>query len=499
MALESYRLVGDGGGKSLADWGFERATLQLGTCGEDRLTVSCASGINEPFKLTPDSRAELYAGGRCVLEGVVVPRREGFETVYEIRGLSENLNNTPVVQSMPFLAAGVINPLAVARCVLGKQSLSQDLDDFLAQVAASTGLSLAADHSLLPAPPEDGRPQAAERDVMAMQAIRNLFAYSPHLTWFADYSGSAIQIRTASVLRAGHGFAIDGIDLPANTDTHVVPISRIEKSPAPVFNPRYDLRLSEVKVFFTGYDVALIKFNGGASRWESVAEGTTGAVSALVWKQQVETATADNGSFRKKAIEVPLTRGAFNGEDYEGGETIITGLATRLLAAYAQLWYEFAWTEIGEGCNFNIRPGQLWSCTGGDPLYTDAQAFCNRVTHNLADGSTRAECGPPSGVGFLDPWLANRIRKVQSRGESGSASFGFERNDEDPTAGTGGESVFPIMLQTGTGTYAPAHFSARGTATLTGAPSTTLAVTTYDGSSYGRAKVVVPFPGETIP
>lgn len=488
MSLTAYTLTCAGDGKSLADWGFDQAQLTLGLCGQDTLVVSHAveqgSYLTEPYRLAANSIATLETDAGRVFAGRVFPRREGYRLIYEIRGLGWHLEHTPIAQDLPFLTDGVFTLTEVGRYLLGQQNLHLTLEDIAAQVTAK-GYPLAVDWGDL-TPPEDTRPLEAERNIKAIQAIRNVFAFSPYLTWFADYSGPTVQLRVVSVLRAGHGFEIEGTPLPANTDTHTVPAIAMEPEPPPSLTPLYEQQLSRVDVYFSGWQPTVVTFSGGFPTVEPDPE-TPGAVSVLAWTLTPDSATAANGAYATETYDIPLTRGGYNGDGYDPDEAPIPGLATRLLAPRAQLWFPLSWTEMGVGCNFDRQLGQLYSTTGADPLYGAAQSLVCQLTHDLAHGTTRIQCGPPQETaGFLDPWLANKVRQIQSRSESTGYTAGFEPNDQTGSSSGGGDQLILGFAPNDGGAPIPTIFRVPGTSTTDGAVSRHVAASVKDGSTYVR-------------
>lgn len=417
MSLQHCTLKCGGATKTLAAWGIESLTLQTSLGGADSLSFTCAEPIAGAPQFEALGEVEFFdPGGTRRFRGPVFPARDPWRINYQSPGGNYWLEGTPFQQEWNFLVDGTFTALDLSRAILcgGGRLVGAELGDAIdAAVEQGAPLSL-KDNGLL----EHRNPTDQQRDLNAMEVARRLLSWAPYLDYRFNYEGGDIEMEVLSILPTGHGFA--GLPTSGESTRDVTLAADMERQPAPVFNPRFDLLISGMKIYFQGWQPHEITVEGSP-------------VPVIAWTRETDEHTLDNGAFRKVELTLPLARGAWNGSEREADELPIAGLAKRMGAPSMRLWYDLSWTQ--KPCDFSIKPGMFARATDADPIYAGARAIVQSVTHTISKSghSTSVVCGAPKQLGFYDPKLTSRLRNVPT--DSGGQQFGFEppKPDDEET------------------------------------------------------------------
>lgn len=425
MSLLDYTLTHGGETKALKAWGIESAQLTLSCGGEDELSFQLESDITAASPFTPLGEVVLKdPDGVRRFRGVVIPRREGWRLVYRCPGANYYLERAYMTSQFKFWDGAAFSLQTIARYLHGVGNVNTELAAAIAAVNAVAASTVSLDATDVPTyrNPEDI--QTAER---VIDTVRRVLAWSPFLDYRWNYGSTTPEMRVFSVLRSGHGYG----SLPENSiGSESIALGQMQEQPAPVFDPRYDLLKSYLKIYWKSFESSV-----------SDSLGTP----VLLWRRETDTATASpsNGSFGGIELTLDLRRDVFNDTATpDTAELSVSNLAQRLGAPWFMLWLDFSFAVKGRLCDFTWAPGKLVSATDADPLFASADSVVQRVTHDLGTGLTQVECGAPRSLGFYDPRLTTRLRNASTAGDVGGQSYGFEPDEEpaidEETTGTGG-------------------------------------------------------------
>lgn len=414
MSLQHCKLTYDGTTKTLEAWGVEAATFQHAAGGGDAFSFTCKEALTAAPRFSALAPIALKdADGVQRFYGTIFPRRKGFEIEYVCRSGNFWLEKTPVRQASKFLSGESFTLADITRVRIGgERVLGDDLAAAVTACATQWGVPLSLNSTDVPA---HKNPEEMRQDMKAVEVPRSICAWAPYLDYRYNYAGG-VEMDFFSVLRTALG------DLPANRHgRRTVTVGQIERSPEPVFEPMYEELLKRIKIYWLSFT-------------PHVLDGGEGA-SVLAWSRDTDEAFASpaNGSEAVMELTLQLRRATFNGTATDDdAELKVENLAQRLGAPYFQLWKAMGWTQKGEQCDWSIVPGELWDCAGADPLYEAAGSVCQVVTHDLRARTTRVQCGAPKQLGFYNPLLTNRLRRVASEADSGGQTYGFQRDNDDP-------------------------------------------------------------------
>ena len=120
---------------------------------------------------------------------------------------------------------------------------------------------------------------------------------------------------------------------------------------------------------------------------------------------------------------------------FDSGESIPTGFAAALYAAWNQLQYEGRFTLTEEECTGTIIPGSKFNLTGGLAAWTSMNALIQSVSESVDDGITEVVFGPAKHLGPED--LVTLLTSLRSR----RTSFSYLARTTGKTKDAGGGNI----------------------------------------------------------
>lgn len=432
--LSKYRLVcNDGAGGPptyypFGSLGITACTVTTMAGGEDSATITVNADIAaEVTPFTPWARHDIYAPGvaQPVFSGWLVrPAVQGSagrqQQTFVLDGPMALLAGIPFQQTWTFLT----NPesgdeestilQALSRTILnaGSTQVGPQIQEifqwFQSELPAMAALG---DTSSIPAvkPPED-----EQSDRSCADCLRRQLRAVPAVTAYWQYGATP----TLAFALAGDGASYDlTVDAADGTVENLSSVAR------------HDILLRELTVNYVG-EVAT----------EPDPENPD-ALEGIALTLAPDTSTANNGSLRKVVYTCRL-RGL---SDLYAAESVPNGLAAALHEPFKTLTHTLEWAKVALDVDWTVRPGMAVRALNAGGSLADSRPVLQRITRNLATGTTTCQAGPPAHLDMddligLHRQLLSRTRNAarnDGHGGPGEQSFGMKDKDKGSDGGTG--------------------------------------------------------------